>query len=476
MWAHSDCAAPCTNCPGRARYTGGSCWPEPVWRAPRVARCTRCRRLGRVRALAPLAVPAALLARRPPRRPASERRTYRPSRRRPVLAAHALPGDATNVRVAMTENDGLDVIVAASAAACPCPACASAAAVRFHQTGGTWEVDTGRGVRALDRPVPSNQTTPTASPVGGGLLPCAWRRQPDGARHADGGLQLERQARTVNTLPLEQYVADTVPASRRRLGHPRWRRSPGSDWGFQELEAQAVAVAPMSWPPRRLRRLRRHLRPHLPDLPRHRVRDADDVAAANDTAGQVMVMPTAGRHHRYSSSTGGYTSSAAEESPFTPVPDDGDAVCVPGAATPTISWSAQVSDSTIQNTVAPDRHLRRTPPIDSNDPGEPFDFPLWTGSTSPIQGTVEHHHHSRGRILHRPRRLWRPLGSLLRGVHRRLATLDIQGQGWGHGIGMGQYGALGYAIGQDNGDGNFTYQQIVQPLLRTGGRCPRSPT
>ena len=28
--------------------------------------------------------------------------------------AHALPGDATNVRIDMTENDGLDVIVAAS--------------------------------------------------------------------------------------------------------------------------------------------------------------------------------------------------------------------------------------------------------------------------------------------------------------------------------------------------------------------------
>ncbi len=39
--------------------------------------------------------------------------------------------------------------------------------------------------------------------------------------------------------------------------------------------------------------------------------------------------------------------------------------------------------------------------------------------------------------------------------------MNITGQGWGHGIGMGQYGALGYAIGQDNGDGNFTYQQIV---------------
>ncbi len=40
-------------------------------------------------------------------------------------------------------------------------------------------------------------------------------------------------------------------------------------------------------------------------------------------------------------------------------------------------------------------------------------------------------------------------------------ALSIVGQGWGHGIGMGQWGALGYAIGQDHGDGNWSYQQIV---------------
>ena len=51
------------------------------------------------------------------------------------------------------------------------------------------------------------------------------------------------------------------------------------------------------------------------------------MAAANDTAGEVMVMP-AGQiaTTEYSASTGGYTSSANQESPFTAVPDDGDAV------------------------------------------------------------------------------------------------------------------------------------------------------
>ena len=39
--------------------------------------------------------------------------------------------------------------------------------------------------------------------------------------------------------------------------------------------------------------------------------------------------------------------------------------------------------------------------------------------------------------------------------------MGLTGHGFGHGIGMGQWGALGYAIGQDAGQGNWTFQQIV---------------
>ena len=35
------------------------------------------------------------------------------------------------------------------------------------------------------------------------------------------------------------------------------------------------------------------------------------------------------------------------------------------------------------------------------------------------------------------------------------------GHGYGHGIGMGQWGSLGYALGADAGAGNFTYGQIL---------------
>ena len=51
------------------------------------------------------------------------------------------------------------------------------------------------------------------------------------------------QARSVNTLPLEQYVADTVPGESPSGWASLGGAGPqGMNWGFQELEAQAVAV------------------------------------------------------------------------------------------------------------------------------------------------------------------------------------------------------------------------------------------
>ena len=130
----------------------------------------------------------------------------------PSAPAHALPGDATNVRIAMTENDGLDVIVAASGGGVSGPGVSSAAAVRFHQTAGTWEIDTGPGCAGPWSQVSANQTTPTASPVGGGLLTlCVASGSPTVHGTLTAVYNSLGQARSVNTLPLEQYVADTVP-------------------------------------------------------------------------------------------------------------------------------------------------------------------------------------------------------------------------------------------------------------------------
>ena len=375
--------------------------------------------------------------------------------------AHALPGDVTNVRIDMTENDGLDAIVAASGGGVSAPGVASAAAVRFHQTAGTWEVDTGPGCSGPWTEVLANQTTPTASPTGGGrLMLCVASGSPTVRGTLTAVYNSADAARTVNTLPLEQYVADTVPGESPSGWAGLGGAGPqGMDWGFQELEAQAIAV-------------RSYVLADLGgyggyadtcDLSCQTYRGTEyetpaSIAAANDTAGQVMVMPGGQiATTEYSSSTGGYTSSANEQSPFTAVPDDGDGVCVTGACNANHTWSTTVSYSGIE---------AAWPEIGTFtgfggaifDPGRPSNESSYGRvDTITLDGTS-------GDITIPGTEFYvdLSLNSDLFSVTSTNGTdAAIIGQGWGHGIGMGQYGALGYAIGADNGDGNWTYQQIV---------------
>ncbi len=359
----------------------------------------------------------------------------------PSVQAHALPADSTTVRIAMTENDGLDVIVQ-SLGGVSAPGVPNASAVRFRQTAGTWAVDTGPGCAGPWTQVSTNQTTPTASPVSGGLLQlCVASYSPIVHGTLTALYNSLSQARTVNTLPLEQYVGDTVPgespSSWSSLGGP----GPQSmNWGFQELEAQAIAV-------------RSYVLANLGgyggyadtcDLLCQTYRgteyeSAASVAAADDTAGQVMVMPGGQiATTEYSSSTGGYTaSSASGQSPFTPVPDDGDAVCITNGCNSNHHWTTSVSSSTIQST---------WPQIGSfigfggvtTDPGQPFDFGFGRVDTITLHGTAQDLTIPGTEFSGR-------LGFLsdLFTAAQSGSTVNITGQGWGHGIGMGQWGALG---------------------------------
>ena len=308
-----------------------------------------------------------------------------------------------------------------------------------------------------------NQTTPTASPLNGGLLQlCVAEQNPPNGPTVHGTLTAlynsAAQARTVNTLPLEQYVADTVPGESPSGWATLGGAGPqGEDWGFQELEAQAVAVR--SYVLSDLGGYGAYADTCDLDCQTYRGIEYETpttVAAANDTAGQVMVMPNGSvATTEYSSSTGGYTSSAAQQSPFTPVPDDGDAV----SGNPNHHWNVQVSYAAIQS-AWPQIGTFENATIDSNDPGVPFDFPYGRVDNITIVGTAS-------TITIPGAEFFTDLEGA--GVLSDLFTItfigggfvNISGQGWGHGIGMGQYGALGYAIGQDNGEGNFTYQQIV---------------
>jgi SpoIID/LytB domain protein len=380
--------------------------------------------------------------------------------------AHTL-SDTMNVNISMEENAGLDVIVN-STAGVSAPGVPSATAVRFHQTGSSWEVDSGAGCSGPWSTVLTNQTTPTASPLNGGFLQlCVAGGSPTVHGTLTALYNSLGQARTVNTLPLEEYVADTVPGeSPSSWGSLGGTGPQGQDWGFQELEAQAVAVR--SYVLSDLGGYGGYADTCDLDCQTYRgislltptgtvqYETPTSIAAANDSAGQVMVMPGGQvASTEYSSSTGGYTSSANEQSPFNAVTDDGDAISL----NPNHQWSTQVSSTAIQNTW-PQIGAFETLGIASADPGEPYDFAHGRVATIAIQGTAQ-------TITIPGAEFFTDLEGV--GVLSDLfyvsfiggGEVNINGQGWGHGIGMGQYGALGYATGQDHGEGNWTYQQIV---------------
>jgi SpoIID/LytB domain protein len=377
-------------------------------------------------------------------------------------ASHALPGDATNVRIDMTENDGLNVIAAGSGGTVSAPGAAGVGAVLFQPAGnGLWTVFDGPGCSGPWTQVALNQTNPTASPVGGLLTLCVAGYSPTVHGTLTGMYNSLGQARSVNTLPLEQYVADTTPGESPSSWAGLGGAGPqGMDWGFQELEAQSVAV-------------RSYVLASLGgyggyadtcDLTCQTYRGTEfetptSIAAADDTAGQVMIMPNGQiATTEYSASTGGYTSSANEESPFTAVPDDGDGVCIVNVAcNPNHTWSTSVSFAAIQ-TAWPQIGTFTGFGGAAFDPGRPYNESSFGRVASiTLNGTSES-------IMIPGTEFYVDLGlksDLFSVTGQSTNSASIIGQGWGHGIGMGQWGALGYAIGQDNGDGNWTYQQIV---------------
>ena len=158
-----------------------------------------------------------------------------------------------------------------------------------------------------------------------------------------------QQARTVNEVPLEQYVAGVVPnESPAGWGSLGAAGPQGQAWGFQELEAQAVAT-----------------RSYVMASPNSYGGYADtcDLAcqtyrgtlnespltdlATSATGGQVMEFPGGVvAATQYSASTGGYTNPGV----FPAVPDAGDSVCVPGACNPNHDWTTAVPVPTIDAT------------------------------------------------------------------------------------------------------------------------------
>ena len=264
----------------------------------------------------------------------------------PSTKPEAIPSDTTDVTVAMTENNGHDLI-AYSPGGVSAPGVTDAPAVLFHQTGGRWTVYDGTGCAGPTwHQVLTAQAEPVASPVtvseplqiciGGGNTTL------DGTLTA--ALQLHRHSpHGQHPCPSRNTWPTRSRASPRRRGGTLGGPGPqGRDWGFQELEAQAVAV-------------RSYVLANLDgyggyadtcDLTCQTYRGTEyvspaSIAAANDTAGQVMVHARRrDRHHRVLGLHRRLHLDPAQSSPFTPVPDAGDAVCVTGACNPNHDWTA----------------------------------------------------------------------------------------------------------------------------------------
>ncbi|HUD16902.1 MAG TPA: SpoIID/LytB domain-containing protein, partial [Acidimicrobiales bacterium] len=274
------------------------------------------------------------------------------------------PGqEATNVRVALTENNGNSVIVTsgsgfsiASTAIAPGPG----GAVLMTPVGGAWDLATGPGCggpwTGVGTPVADPTAVPNTDPAPGdpntaseALQLC----QIGGNLTVRGSLEATYNSdgapRTVNTLPLEWYASGVVPnESPAGWGLIGSGGPQGQAWGFQELEAQAVATR--SYVMAGLGSYGGYADSCDLDCQTYRGtlnESAVTDLAVDDTLGQVMESPGGNvAATQYSASTGGYTNPGT----FPGVPDTGDAVCVPGACNPNHTWTATVAVATIEAT------------------------------------------------------------------------------------------------------------------------------
>ncbi len=273
--------------------------------------------------------------------------------------------EATQVKVALTENNGNSVIVTSGAPFAITGTSISASAgqaVLMSPTGsGRWDLSVGPGCGGPwpNPPTLTGVSSPTAAPAanpglgdpntatkalqlcqGGGNLTV--RGSIEGTYASTGA------ARTVNIVPLEQYVSGVVPdESSAGWGTLGTAGPQGQPWGFQELEAQAVAAR--SYVMAGIGSYGGYA--DICDLSCQAYRGTLNESpvsdlAVTDTLGMVMESGGVVEATQYSASTGGYTAPGA----FPAVPDTGDSICIPGACNPNHTWTASIAVSTVQST------------------------------------------------------------------------------------------------------------------------------
>jgi SpoIID/LytB domain protein len=257
-----------------------------------------------------------------------------------------------NVIVAMTENNGAGLIATAASGQVDVPGGSTASAVEVipDPNGTTFGVYTGSGCGGpwSVSPVITGQANPTFSAQNGGPMDIC-QGGPSIEVHGSVGELYNSisQTRTVNTLPLEQYVADVAPAESPVSWASLGGSGPqGQDWGFQQSEAQTVAARSyVESSPLGYGGYADTCDQSCQDYPGMADENATSTAAAIATAGQVMV--TNGTSNvadtEYSSSSGGYSTGDQ----FPAVADAGDSICIPSACNTHHDWTTSIPVSTI---------------------------------------------------------------------------------------------------------------------------------
>ena len=267
--------------------------------------------------------------------------------------------------VVLTENDGNAVsVTSASGFTVDGSPFGGGQGVEMVPVGNNvWNLYLGTGCGGwAPTPFASGVTLPTAVPdtqtnVGDGQNAAGFALQlcqGSGNISVRGNLEAlynsADSARTVNLLPVEDYVSGVVPnespAYWGTLGAPGPQ---GQAWGFQELEAQAVAV-------RSYMAAARNSYGGYADTCDQSCQTYRGLANENSLtdaatiATQGLVMEDGANGvpltTEYSSSTGGYTAPGN----FPAVVDDGDAVCPPGvngACNVNHTWKVSVPVSSI---------------------------------------------------------------------------------------------------------------------------------
>ncbi|MHB1986747.1 MAG: SpoIID/LytB domain-containing protein [Acidimicrobiales bacterium] len=162
-------------------------------------------------------------------------------------------------------------------------------------------------------------------------------------------------ARTINILPLEEYVTDVVPSeSSSGWGEVGGAGPQGEQWGFQELEAQAVAARSYALAYEAAGGWAGYAdicdSDYCQNYPGIVNESAVSTAAVTDTAGQYLSLKGAAVATQYSASTGGYTAPSG----FPAVVDAGDSVCLQNTGLWTCNeehtWTVSVPVKTVEST------------------------------------------------------------------------------------------------------------------------------